>query len=57
LGHIDSTVEDQARWESALASRGRSNEQWDAWESVYSPVGEDGYPRASGIATRARSIQ
>jgi hypothetical protein len=45
LGHIDSTVEDQARWESALASRGRSNEQWDAWESVYSPVGEDGYPR------------
>ncbi len=45
LGHIDATIEDQARWESALASRGRSTDQWDAWESVYSPVGEDGYPR------------
>lgn len=44
-GHVDATIEEQARWELALGSRGRSGDQWDAWESVYSPVGEDGYPR------------
>jgi hypothetical protein len=31
--------------ELALASKGRSGEQWDAWQSVYSPVGPDGYPK------------
>jgi len=44
-GHVDATIEEQARWELALGSRSRSGDQWDAWESVYSPVGEDGYPR------------
>jgi len=44
-GHVDATVEEQTRWELALGSRGRSGDQWDAWESVYSPVGDDGYPR------------
>ena len=28
-----------------LGTHGRSGDQWDAWESVYSPVGPDGYPR------------
>jgi hypothetical protein len=45
LGHVDATVEEQNRYESVLGTRGRSGDQWDAWESVYSPVGADGYPR------------
>jgi hypothetical protein len=28
-----------------LGTRGRSGDQWDAWESVFSPLGPDGYPR------------
>ncbi len=45
LGEIDATLEEQNRWESTLGTRGRSGDQWDAWESVFSPVGPDGYPR------------
>ena len=45
LGHISATVEENNLWESTLGSRGRSGDQWDAWESVFSPVGADGYPR------------
>jgi hypothetical protein len=45
LGHVDATVEEQNRHETVLGERGRSGDQWDAWESVYSPVGPDGYPR------------
>jgi hypothetical protein len=45
LGHVDATVEEQNRYETMLGTRGRSGDQWDAWESVYSPVGADGYPR------------
>jgi hypothetical protein len=45
LGQIDATIEEQNRYESVLGARGRSGDQWDAWESVYSPVGPDGYPR------------
>lgn len=44
-GHVLATIEDQANFESALALHGRSGEQWDAWESVFSPAGTDGYPR------------
>jgi len=29
----------------ALGTRGRSGDQWDVWQSVYSPVGADGYPK------------
>jgi hypothetical protein len=45
LGHVDATVEEQNRYETMLGTHGRSGDQWDAWESVYSPVGADGYPR------------
>ncbi|MFL2995549.1 MAG: hypothetical protein ACJZ00_00225 [Cytophagales bacterium] len=31
--------------ESALGSKGRSGDQWDIWQAVYSPSGEDGYPK------------
>ena len=45
LGHIDTTVEENNHWELALGTHGRSGDQFDIWEAVYSPVGEDGYPR------------
>ena len=45
LGHVDTTIEENNLWEYALGTQGRSGDQWDVWESVYSPVGADGYPR------------
>lgn len=45
LGHIDATLKDMNHRELALGSKGRSGDQWDIWEAVYSPVGEDGYPK------------
>ena len=31
--------------ESALGSKGRSGDQWDIWQAVYSPTGKDGDPK------------
>lgn len=45
LGHIDTTMEENNLWEYALGTHGRSGDQFDVWESVFSPVGKDGYPR------------
>ncbi len=45
LGHIDTTMEENNLWEYALGTHGRSGDQFDVWESVFSPVGDDGYPR------------
>ncbi len=45
LGQTRSTVEQSNHKELALGSKTRSGGQWDIWEAVYSPVGEDGYPR------------
>jgi hypothetical protein len=45
LGHIDRTIEDSNRLELVLGTKTRSGQQWDIWEAVYSPVGDDGYPR------------
>ena len=45
LGHVSATVRDMNHRELALGSKGRSGEQWDVWQSVYSPVGADGYPK------------
>ncbi len=44
LGHISSTVKGQNHRELALGTKSRSGQQWDIWEAVYSPQGEDGYP-------------
>ena len=57
LGRVRSTVEQESRLELALGTRSRSGGQWDAWEAVFSPVGEDGYPRrifdkGSGVIDR-----
>jgi hypothetical protein len=45
LGQVTSTQESANRMELVLGSKGRSGQQWDVWEAVYSPVGPDGYPR------------
>ena len=45
LGHIATTLEDMNRRELVLGTKGRSGQQWDIWEAVFSPVGDDGYPK------------
>jgi hypothetical protein len=45
LGHVSATLEQLNRYELVLGTKGRSGQQWDIWEAVYSPVGGDGYPR------------
>lgn len=46
LGRTVTTVEESSRRELVLGTRGRSGDQWDIWQAVYSPVGPDGYPAA-----------
>lgn len=45
LGHVQNTLEQQNHRELALGTKSRSGDQWDVWESVYSPAGADGYPK------------
>lgn len=45
LGQIQSTMEESNHYELALGTKSRSGQQWDIWEAVYSPQGEDGYPK------------
>jgi hypothetical protein len=45
LGEITATVEQVNHQELALGTNSRSGQQWDIWQAVYSPVGEDGYPK------------
>ncbi len=45
LGHVRSTLEQMNHRELVLGTHSRSGGQWDIWEAVYSPVGEDGYPQ------------
>jgi hypothetical protein len=45
LGHVGWTNEMENRYERVLGSKSRSGGQWDIWDAVYSPMGEDGYPR------------
>ena len=45
LGQVPYTVEMENRWELVLGDKTRSGAQWDVWEAVYSPMGDDGYPR------------
>ena len=45
LGHVPYTVEMENRWELVLGDKTRSGAQWDVWEAVFSPNGEDGYPQ------------
>ena len=45
LGHVSTTLEQTNHRELALGTRSRSGDQYDVWESVFSPVGADGYPK------------
>jgi hypothetical protein len=45
LGHTFITTEQINGYELALGDHGRSGEQFDIWQAVYGPVGEDGYPQ------------
>jgi hypothetical protein len=45
FGRTTVTMESMNRMELVLGERSRSGEQFDAWEAVFSPVGDDGYPR------------
>lgn len=45
LGQIQSTMQESNHLELALGTKSRSGQQWDIWEAVYSPQGEDGYPK------------
>jgi hypothetical protein len=46
LGHTLITTRQNNEYELALGDHGRSGEQWDIWQAVYSPEGPDGYPVA-----------
>lgn len=43
-GSVITTMERANRRELVLGTHGRSGDQWDAWQAVFSPVGADGYP-------------
>jgi hypothetical protein len=45
LGQVDRTMADYNHLELVIGTDGRSGDQWDIWEAVYSPMGPDGYPR------------
>jgi len=45
LGHTFITTQEINQYELALGDHGRSGEQFDIWQAVYSPAGEDGYPK------------
>jgi hypothetical protein len=44
LGHTLITTKENNAYELALGDHGRSGEQFDIWQAVYGPVGDDGYP-------------
>ncbi|MCH8331551.1 MAG: hypothetical protein IH946_09275 [Bacteroidetes bacterium] len=44
-GHISATLQDMNFKELALGDKSRSGGQFDIWQAVYSPVGDDGYPK------------
>jgi hypothetical protein len=45
LGHVGATLEEMNHRELVIGTKTRSGDQWDIWEAVYSPVGDDGYPK------------
>jgi hypothetical protein len=45
LGQTLISMRDNIAYEAALGDHGRSGEQFDIWQAVYSPEGADGYPQ------------
>jgi hypothetical protein len=46
-GTIIANTGPEFAYEYVLGTHGRSTEQWDIWQAVFSPVGPDGYPAQS----------
>ncbi len=44
-GLPEAMMEGDDRWELVLGTHGRSGEQFGIWQAVFSPVGDDGYPK------------
>ena len=44
LGNITVSMEDENHMELVIGNKTRSGGQWDIWEAVFSPMGDDGYP-------------
>ena len=44
-GILDSTMEQDSHYEYVLGTHSRSGEQFDIWQAVFGPMGEDGYPK------------
>jgi hypothetical protein len=44
-GQVTQTVRQMSQLEEVLGSKGRSGQQLQAFEAVFGPMGEDGYPR------------
>ncbi|MEM6317054.1 MAG: alpha/beta hydrolase-fold protein [Bacteroidota bacterium] len=45
LGKVSTTMQEANYRELVLGTKSRSGQQWDIWEAVFSPVGDDGYPK------------
>lgn len=45
LGRTFGTVASMNQYELALGSHARSGEQFDVWQAVFGPTGDDGYPK------------
>jgi len=45
LGEVSSTLEQTNYREMVIGTHSRSGDQWDIWQAVFGPVGEDGYPK------------
>ena len=45
FGHVRATTRQANLRELVLGTKTRSGGQYDVWEAVFSPVGEDGYPK------------
>ncbi len=43
-GTVIALTRDEYAFEFVLGTNGRSTEQWNIWQAVFSPAGEDGYP-------------
>jgi hypothetical protein len=44
-GNILEMMKDENRYELVCGEKSRSGGQWDGWEAVFSPCGDDGYPK------------
>lgn len=45
LGHLRATMEESNHCELVLGTKSRSGDQLDCYQALFSPVGEDGYPK------------